>query len=36
MIKFYMNIELEVEKIIFKYKQKMIIIYNTKKRDMPR
>lgn len=35
MEKFYINLELDIEKIIFKYKNKIIIIIN-KKRDMPR
>ena len=35
MEKFYLTLELEVEKIIFKYKNKLICIIN-KKRDMHR
>lgn len=34
MKKFYLNIELDVEKIIFQYKNMVILIIN-KKRDMP-
>lgn len=34
MKKFYINIELDIEKIIFKYKNQIILIIN-KKRDMP-